>query len=263
MLSACDGFCKIHCYILLESQKTPKSGREVNIDFMRMSLDCWKYLQWHSHKIETTEILKGARKYIIGLCRPLPTFFCLSESNYCQEINLLASCPWGPATVHGVGILTALYVIYMGTYVSHCAIARCFGLGLFYILHLASHNGSLPTVGNLSKWCARLIYNIWQTAKNSWHTANSTPFDPPCSWSDTYLTSITKNGPEKAHFRGFFTLTLDLWPWFTKNQYFIHRTYLGAKYEGPGSNGSTFLRLRTTESFLGNIYGFLNLLSNW
>ena len=28
-------------------------------------------------------------------------------------ITTLDSCPWGPATAHGVGILTELYVIYM------------------------------------------------------------------------------------------------------------------------------------------------------
>ncbi len=32
---------------------------------------------------------------------------------------LLASCPLGPATAHGVGILTELYVIYMERYISH------------------------------------------------------------------------------------------------------------------------------------------------
>ena len=25
----------------------------------------------------------------------------------------LASCPWGPATAHGVGLLTEMYAIYM------------------------------------------------------------------------------------------------------------------------------------------------------
>ena len=29
-----------------------------------------------------------------------------------QEMLVLASCPWGPATAHGVGMLTELYVIY-------------------------------------------------------------------------------------------------------------------------------------------------------
>ncbi len=44
---------------------------------------------------------------------------------------ILASCPWGPATANGVGILTELYVIYMEGYTSHRAIAWCFGLGLY------------------------------------------------------------------------------------------------------------------------------------
>ncbi len=43
----------------------------------------------------------------------------------------LASCPWGPATAHGVGLLIEMYVIYMETCTSHRAIARCFGLGFF------------------------------------------------------------------------------------------------------------------------------------
>ncbi len=33
----------------------------------------------------------------------------------------LASCPLGPVTAHGVGILTEMHVIYMGRYTSHRA----------------------------------------------------------------------------------------------------------------------------------------------
>ncbi len=29
---------------------------------------------------------------------------------------MLVSCPWGPATAHGVGILTELYAIFMDRY---------------------------------------------------------------------------------------------------------------------------------------------------
>ncbi len=47
----------------------------------------------------------------------------------------LASCPWGPATAHGVGLLTEMYAIYMERYTSHRT-ARCFGLGLFSYLAL-------------------------------------------------------------------------------------------------------------------------------
>ncbi len=36
--------------------------------------------------------------------------------------NTLASCPWGPATAYGVGILTELYVIHMERSTSHRAI---------------------------------------------------------------------------------------------------------------------------------------------
>ncbi len=47
--------------------------------------------------------------------------------------DLLASCPWGPATAHGVGILIKLHVIYMERCSSHRAIKneapRSNGLG--------------------------------------------------------------------------------------------------------------------------------------
>ena len=36
----------------------------------------------------------------------------------------LASCPWRPATAHGVGLLTETYVIYMETCTSHRAMLR-------------------------------------------------------------------------------------------------------------------------------------------
>ena len=45
--------------------------------------------------------------------------------------SLLASCPWGPATAHGVGLLTEMYAIYMERCALHRTVARCFGLGLF------------------------------------------------------------------------------------------------------------------------------------
>ncbi len=32
---------------------------------------------------------------------------------YFPGYELLASCPWGPATAHGVGLLTEMYAIYM------------------------------------------------------------------------------------------------------------------------------------------------------
>ncbi len=38
-----------------------------------------------------------------------------------HEHDELSSCPWGPATAHGVGILTELYVIYMERSTSHHA----------------------------------------------------------------------------------------------------------------------------------------------
>ncbi len=98
------------------------------------------------------------------------------------ENQILASCPWGPATAHGVGLLTEMYAIYMERYTSHRAIARCFGLGLFFqIWHFASHTGTLPILPNRSTGCPLSSYNIWQNAKYNWHAAKGTPSDPPCS----------------------------------------------------------------------------------
>ncbi len=42
-----------------------------------------------------------------------------NQNVFVRNFVLLASCPWGPATAHGVGILTKLYVIYMERYSSH------------------------------------------------------------------------------------------------------------------------------------------------
>ena len=50
--------------------------------------------------------------------------------------NILASCPWGPATDHGVGLLTEMHAIYMERYASHRTIVRCIGSGLFPLLAL-------------------------------------------------------------------------------------------------------------------------------
>ena len=67
---------------------------------------------------------------------------------YLKQANIrLASCPWGPATAHGVGILTELYVIYMERYTSHRAIARCFGLGLFLNLALCQPHWQPASAG--------------------------------------------------------------------------------------------------------------------
>ncbi len=93
---------------------------------------------------------------------------------------------------------------------SHRAIARCFGLGLFRIWHLASHTGNLPILGNLSRGGPQSFYNFWQVAKISWHAANSTPPDPPWSWIVPHISYMTKIGPEKAYFHGYLTLTFDL-----------------------------------------------------
>ncbi len=47
-------------------------------------------------------------------------FFFFSHIHH-VEIKKLASCPWGPATAHGVGLLTEMYAIYMERYASHRA----------------------------------------------------------------------------------------------------------------------------------------------
>ncbi len=85
----------------------------------------------------------------------------------------------------------------------------------FLIWHLARHNGNLPVLGNISKWSLLLSYNIWQDAKNSWPAAKSTAPDPPRSWSDPYLTSVPKIGPENLFF-----LLFDPWP-LTLDLYFL------------------------------------------
>ncbi len=94
-----------------------------------------------------------------------------------NTIKVLASCPWGLATAHGVGLLTEMYVIYMETCTSH----RTISLGFFHIWPLASHPGNLPIVSEPLTGTPLLFCNIWQAAKNSWHAANSTQPDPPRS----------------------------------------------------------------------------------
>ncbi len=135
-------------------------------------------------------------------------------------------CAWG-------GYTDQLYVIYMERCSSHRAIAWCFGLG--FLFNLAPCQ---PQWHNANSWGSPLsFYNIWQGAKNSWHSAKGTPPDPHRSWSDIYLTSMTQTGPEKAHFPTCLTLTLDLWPWNVKNQRAAIKTYLHTENEAPRSDG--------------------------
>ena len=61
------------------------------------------------------------------------------HGNFLENFNIksgtniiLASCPWGPATAHGLGTLTEMYVIYIEGHTSHRGIAQCFGLGFFF-----------------------------------------------------------------------------------------------------------------------------------
>ena len=143
-------------------------------------------------------------------------------------------CPWG-------GFTNKMYAIYMERYASHRAVARCFGQGLFsdLALHFASHTDPQPKPPYHSKASPLSSYNIWQNAKHSWRAAKSTPPDPYRSQLTLYLTSVTKIGPEKAHFRGYLTLgplTFDLQS--QKNQSFTAETFLHAKYGGHRSNSS-------------------------
>ena len=71
----------------------------------------------------------------------------------------------------------------------------------------------------------------------SWHVANSTPPDPPWSWTVPHMAHVTKIGPEKAYFCETLTLTFDLWPWFWKNQHAIPKTDHHAENHVCRSNG--------------------------
>ena len=98
----------------------------------------------------------------------------------------------------------------MGTNTSNRALAWCFGLRLFPDLALCQprwHPAIPPKRSTVSPLSS---YDIWQNAKYSWQPANSAPPDPHRSQSTTYLTSVTKIGPEKAQFCGQLTLTFDL-----------------------------------------------------
>ncbi len=120
---------------------------------------------------------------------------------------LLASCQWGPATAHGVGTLTEMYVIYMVRYASH--LSRDASAWEFAtIWHLASHYGNLPILGSYSRGWPLVSYV--QYAKYSWHAGKSTKSDPHLSSMTPYLTSVTYIGPGKAHFLAQRPMTFDL-----------------------------------------------------
>ena len=69
--------------------------------------------------------------------------------------------------------------------------------------------GTLPALQNLSTGGSLSFYNFWQVAKISWHTANSTPTDPPWFWIVPHIAPVTKNGPEKHIFMDIWPLTYD------------------------------------------------------
>ncbi len=73
------------------------------------------------------------------------TWFFLAHHN----IHILAICPWGPATAHGVGILTELYVIYIERNASHRTTAQCFGLELFPNIPKIMSIGPLAAAGEV------------------------------------------------------------------------------------------------------------------
>ena len=129
----------------------------------------------------------------------------------------------------------------------------------FQLWHLSSHTGNLPTPGNLSRGGLLSFSNFWQVAKISWHAANSTPPDPTWSWIVPHMAHVTKIGPEKAYFRGFLTLTFDLWPRFCKNQHVKIKTHYHAKNlvrrsNGYGRRGCDTHPEGRKEGKLGNIY---------
>ena len=97
---------------------------------------------------------------------------CCALTKWFTNIVQLASCPWGPATAHWVGILTKWYVIYMKKCSSHCDIARCFGLGFF---------------GNLAP------------RHQQWHTANSGKPSYKKSLSFYKVPHLTLTGPDQTH----------------------------------------------------------------
>ncbi len=111
--------------------------------------------------------------------------------------SILVSCPWGPITEHGVDLLPEMYAIYMESYASRYASAWEF----FHIWHFSSNTGTLPILPDYSRGSPLSSYNIWLNAKYNWLAAKSTPPDPHRSQLTSCLVSVTKIGPEKAHFR--------------------------------------------------------------
>ena len=122
----------------------------------------------------------------------------------------LASCPSGPATVHGVGLLTEMYAIYIETSTSHRAIAQCFGLGLFQTWHFASHTGTLPTVFNCSTGCPLSSYNI-SKCQIELECCQKYPTWPSMVTIDPISNLCDRNWPRKCTFS--WIIGLDLWPW--------------------------------------------------
>ncbi len=115
-------------------------------------------------------------------------------------------CQWGGLTdwnicnIHGDAHLASRYR----------AMLRFWDFYTFW--HLASYTGSFPILGNLPGGGLPSFSTFWQVAKIRWHAAKSTPPDPPWSLIVPHIAPVTKIGPEKAYFSGFFTLTFDLWP---------------------------------------------------
>ncbi len=93
-----------------------------------LRLSDWQSVPFEGYcTIHNTPELFPLAKLMVAIGNSFIIIFTHLLSNH----SILASCPWGPATAHGVGILTELYAIYVERSTSHRAIARCFGPGLF------------------------------------------------------------------------------------------------------------------------------------
>ena len=146
---------------------------------------------------------------------------------------LLASYPWGPVTANGVDLMTEIYVIYMEMHTSHRATVRCFGSGTF------TNFGTLPsTLATCQYWETHLEeVSCRSLTFGNLHAANSTPPDPLWFWIAPHIAPVTKNGPERAYFHRYLTLTFDLWPQKPKNRQAAIRTHVSAKNGASRSNG--------------------------
>ncbi len=136
-------------------------------------------------------------------------------------------CQWGGLTDRNI------CNIHGGEHLASCYRTMLRLWDFFQIWHLASHNGNLPILGDHSRGGLLSFSNFWQTAKNSWHAANSTPPDPPWSWIVPQIAPMTEIGPKKAYLHGYLTLTFDLWPQFVKKSQVRIEIYPHTENQAP------------------------------